>query len=251
MTYFLISLTNRCNKQCPYCVVKEWRNKPKQFPDKMAVEDLISFLKKEQQSNDIIELTGGEPTMFPDLELLLDWLRKQGTRVILRTNGLNLGEWRRNYNNLIIVFAKHDSNDSYMSERKKYLLPQDLVLDGIPKHIMQKEQGKPIFVNDEISPLTSHPFDRMFFVTNDGKIRFAPCCKEDMGELLHFADIVAPKRYPVCLRHPPLSLRQRGISIPADLVKHLQMGVCINAGIVHLISFCLNPDLQDLRIDPM
>jgi MoaA/NifB/PqqE/SkfB family radical SAM enzyme len=158
-----------------------WRNKPKEFPDKMTAKDLISFLDKELQADDVAEITGGEPTMFPELETLLDWLRERGARVILRTNGLYLSEWRRNYGNLVVVLAKHDSSEDYMSGRKKHLLPQDLVIEGIPEHIRQKEPAKPIFVNDETSPLRTHPFDRMFFITNDGKIRCCPICDEDMG----------------------------------------------------------------------
>jgi len=180
MTYFLLSLTNKCNKHCGYCVVKRWRNNP-DFPDKAAAEDFISFLEKEFERGDAVELTGGEPTLFPGLETLLDWLREHGARAILRTNGLHLGEWRKNYGNLIVVLAKHNSGEDYMSERKKHLLPCDHVMESIPENIRQEEDYKPVFVNDESSPLASQRFGKAFFITNDGKIRFMPCCEEDMG----------------------------------------------------------------------
>jgi hypothetical protein len=126
---------------------------------------------------------------------LLDWLQKHGAKTILRTNGSKLGEWRKKFPNMIAVLAKHDSNDAYMAERKKYLLPWDLVLDIIPEHIKQKEKGgTPVFVNDSTSPLREHPFKRMFFVTNDGRIRNSPCCEKDMGTVWDFR----PKRYHCC-----------------------------------------------------
>jgi len=193
MTYFLISLTNKCNKSCDYCVVKQWRNNP-DFPDKITAGDLILFLGKELQAGDVAELTGGEPTLFPDLTVLLDWLKKHGAKAIIRTNGLNLGGWRRCYDNLIVVLARHDSDEDYMGKRKKHLLPQDLVLDGIPEHVKQKEQGKPVFVNDETSPLTSHPFAKAFFITPDGKIKFMPCCNEDLGTVWD----CKPRKYHCC-----------------------------------------------------
>jgi Molybdenum cofactor biosynthesis enzyme len=185
MTYFLISLTNKCNKQCDYCVVKQWLNNP-DFPDKATAKDFISFLEKEFNPGDVVELTGGEPTLFPDLTVLLDWLKEHEAKAIIRTNGLNLGDWRRCYDNLVAVLAKHDSSDGYIAERKKYLLPQDLVLDGIPEHIKQKEQNKPIFMTDETSPLASHPFTKAFFITNDGKVKFMPCVDRDMGTVWDF-----------------------------------------------------------------
>jgi len=193
ITYFLISLTNRCNKHCEYCVVKRWVNNL-EFPDKMKTEDLIAFLKKEFQAGDVVELTGGEPTLFLDLEMLLSWLKEHEARVILRTNGLHLSKWRGNYDNLVVVLAKHDSGDDYMNERKKYLLPCDLVLDGIPENIKQKKRFEPVFIADETSPLTSHPFKKTCFISADGKVKSMPCCSEDMGTVWDYT----PRLYRCC-----------------------------------------------------
>jgi len=197
MTYFLLSITNKCGKACGYCVVKPWRNNP-DFPDKVTAEDLTAFLGKELQAGDAVELTGGEPTMFPGLQTLLAWLKEHGAKVILRTNGLHLGEWRKSYYNLVVVLAKHDSDTAYMNERKKHLLPCDLVLDGIPDGIKQKEPLKPVFKPDGASPANSHPFNKMMFITNDGKIRFAPCCDDDMGTVWGYK----PALYHCCRECP-------------------------------------------------
>jgi len=193
MTYFLISLTNRCNKSCDYCVVKQWVNNP-DFPDKATAEDFIMFLGKELQSGDVVELTGGEPTLFPDLTMLLDWLKEHKAKVIIRTNGLNLGGWRKCYGNLVVVLARHDSDEDYMAARKKHLLPQDLVLDGIPEHIKQKEPFKPVFVTDKTSPLDSYPFTKARFVSADGKVKFMACCSEDLGTVWDYK----PREYQMC-----------------------------------------------------
>jgi len=197
MNYFLISLTNKCNKACDYCVVEQWRNNP-DFPDKITVRDLIAFLKNELQAGDVVELTGGEPTLVHDFELLLDWLNEHRAKVILRTNGLNLGEGRKSYDNIIVVLARHDSSEGYIAERKKYLLPCDLVLDGIPENIKQKDPLKPVFVNDDASPLKDYPFEEMRFITNDGKVKFAPCCNDDMGTVWDYR----PRNYHCCRECP-------------------------------------------------
>jgi len=185
MTYFLISITNRCNKDCSYCVVKQWLNNP-EYPDKATAGDFISFLEREINKGDVVELTGGEPTLFHGLTMLLDFLKDSCAKVILRTNGLCLGEWRKDYPNMIVVLARHDSNDDYIAERKKYLLPCDIVVDKIPENKMQKEANKPIFINDTENPLSSHPFNRALFITADGNIRFMPCISESMGTIWDF-----------------------------------------------------------------
>lgn len=193
MTYFLLSITNKCNKACPYCVVKPWLNNP-EYPDKATAADFILFLKKEFQSGDAVELTGGEPTLFPDLEKMLDWLKERAAKVILRTNGLNLGEWRKKYSNLIVVLAKHDSTDGYMRDRKKHLLAHDLTIESIPESIKQKSPFKAVFAKSEESPWEEHPFERSFFVSADGKVRAMACCSNDMGTVWNYK----PRKYQVC-----------------------------------------------------
>jgi len=185
MTYFLISLTNKCNKACPYCVVKLWLNNP-EFPDKATSADFIKFLEKEMQFGDVVELTGGEPTLFHDLPNLLGRLKEHGAKIIMRTNGFMLGEWRKDYPNMIVVFSQHDSSEDYVVERKKCLLPHDRFVDKIPENKMQKENHKPIFIPDDDDSLTSHPFSRALFITADGNVRFMPCMGKSMGTIWDF-----------------------------------------------------------------
>ena len=188
MTYFLLSLTNACNKSCDYCVVKKWRNNP-DFPDKITFDDIRKFLDDRLYANDVVELTGGEPTLFSGLIYLLNYLKDKNAKVILRTNGAGLNAWRKDYPNMTVALAKHDSAEEYIAKSKQWLLPHDLVLDGIPEHIRQKEQDKPIFVNDETSPYDRHDFANAYFITADGKVRFMPCCKDDMGTVWDFQPI--------------------------------------------------------------
>jgi len=185
MTYFLLSLTNKCNKSCAYCVVKPWLNNP-EYPDKAKAEDFLTFLGKEMREGDVVELTGGEPTLLPKLWDMLDWLQERGAKTILRTNGIGLRILRKSYKNLIVVLARHNSEEDYWQSRKDCLLPHDLAIDGIPEHLIQREDCKPVFVNNETSPLKSHPFTKAYFITSDGKVRFMPCVSKDMGTIWDF-----------------------------------------------------------------
>ncbi|MDR3000270.1 MAG: radical SAM protein [Fibromonadaceae bacterium] len=197
MKYFLLSITNTCNKSCDYCVVKPWLNNP-EFPDKATAQDFISFLSKEMRVGDVVEITGGEPTLFPELIKLLEFLKKNEAKVILRTNGALLDKWRADYENMVVVLAKHNTDDHTIERLKRYLLPQDLVIDDIPGDIMQKEQDKPIFKADNISPLKTHSFAKMFHVTNDGKVRAMSCSKWDMGTIWDYK----PQNYLCCPKCP-------------------------------------------------
>jgi len=183
MTYFLLSVTNTCNKSCDYCVVKPWLNNTK-YPDKINAAHIIRFLGGQMEPGDIAEITGGEPTLWPDLFTLLDWLKDHGAKVILRTNGINLGAWREIYDNMVVVLARHDSDGAYMAARQKYLMPCDLAKGSMPEEQKQKEFAKPVFKCDEESPLGTHGINRAFHITNDGNIRFMPCMNVSMGNLI-------------------------------------------------------------------
>lgn len=183
MTYFLISLTNKCNKSCDYCVVKQWRNNPA-YPDKITAEDVIAFLAKEARAGDIVELTGGEPTLFPNLNNLLDFCKELRLKVIMRTNGLNLGEWRKEYDNLTIVFAKHDSSEEYMEKRKKHLFSQDIIEEYIDGKKVSSDSLVPEFKTNDTSPLNSHGITKPFFITADGNVRFMPCVEQSWGNII-------------------------------------------------------------------
>jgi len=193
MTYFLLSITNTCNKSCDYCVVRPWLNNP-EYPDKITAADIMDFLEKEMRPGDIVELTGGEPTLFPDLLLLLEWLKERNAKVIMRTNGFRLDSWRKEFPNMVVALTRHNNDSAYMEERKRHLLPWDRIIDKIPDDEMQKEQDRPVFKKSKDNPLTAHPFKRMFFITNDGKIRFMSCCKEDMSTVWDYK----PREYCCC-----------------------------------------------------
>lgn len=75
-----------CNFRCPFCQNSGLVLHPSQQPE-IAVEEVLSFLKKRQGILEGVCITGGEPTLSADLEDLIRDIRALGYPVKLDTNG--------------------------------------------------------------------------------------------------------------------------------------------------------------------
>ncbi len=77
-----------CNLRCPYChnpgLVFQCDN-----GESISEVDLFAFLKARQRKLDGVCVTGGEPTLQPELPEFLEKLRRLGYAVKLDTNGTN------------------------------------------------------------------------------------------------------------------------------------------------------------------
>jgi len=77
-----------CNMRCPFC-----HNAPLVlFPDtqpQISQEDFFTFLKKRRGILEGVCITGGEPTLAPDLSQFIEKIRAFGYRIKLDTNGTN------------------------------------------------------------------------------------------------------------------------------------------------------------------
>ena len=76
---------NGCNFRCPYCHNAELLDGNAE--EVLTVERLLAFLKKRQGILDGVCITGGEPTLHPELPELLRSIRELGFSVKLDTNG--------------------------------------------------------------------------------------------------------------------------------------------------------------------
>lgn len=135
--FLQISLTNECNFSCWHCPMKEWRNsgRPK-FPLKNS--ELLPFLEKfVDPKRWIVELTGGEPTLYEGFDELLEWLSGKGYYTLVKTNGSNT---IKKYGNVKVCSAFHRLNEppAYFDEI--------LIVDRIKreeKEAFCKEHGIP------------------------------------------------------------------------------------------------------------
>ena len=74
-----------CNFRCPFCHNSELI--PRQGEPLMDMEDFLTFLGKRKGMLDGVCVSGGEPTLCPELEELLGRIKDLGFAVKLDTNG--------------------------------------------------------------------------------------------------------------------------------------------------------------------
>lgn len=74
-----------CNFRCPFCHNSDLL--PGAGQDFMTVEEFLSFLESRKGLLDAVCVSGGEPTLQPDLEALLRSIKAMSYHVKLDTNG--------------------------------------------------------------------------------------------------------------------------------------------------------------------
>lgn len=84
-----ILFTRGCNLRCAYCHNPELLEYNAAQPDAISEAELEDFLEKRKGRLDGIVITGGEPTLQPDLASFCAKLKKMGYQVKLDTNGTN------------------------------------------------------------------------------------------------------------------------------------------------------------------
>ncbi|HSA06947.1 MAG TPA: anaerobic ribonucleoside-triphosphate reductase activating protein [Candidatus Gastranaerophilales bacterium] len=83
-----IIFTQGCNFACSYCHNKELI-RTKQYNNIVTPEEILSFLKERRKKIDAVVITGGEPTLQPDLISFIKQIKTLGFLVKLDTNGSN------------------------------------------------------------------------------------------------------------------------------------------------------------------
>jgi pyruvate formate lyase activating enzyme len=81
-----IVFTQGCNFRCPYCHNPELVD-PAQYGPILPEGEVISFLEKRRGKLDGVTLTGGEPTLQPDIDRFLQEIKGMGYFIKVDTNG--------------------------------------------------------------------------------------------------------------------------------------------------------------------
>ncbi|MBR2984915.1 MAG: anaerobic ribonucleoside-triphosphate reductase activating protein [Clostridia bacterium] len=82
-----VVFTRGCNFRCPFCHNSSLVNGV--APQKIQSEDFFAFLNKRRGLLDGVCITGGEPTLNPDLPDFIRKIKDMGLLVKLDTNGTN------------------------------------------------------------------------------------------------------------------------------------------------------------------
>lgn len=86
-------LTDQCNLRCKHCYQENETCKCMSYKDAVkALDKLTEYLDTKKDFVPQINLTGGEPLLYPNLFALVDEIRRRGYKWALLTNGLLLLE---------------------------------------------------------------------------------------------------------------------------------------------------------------
>ena len=100
-----------CNLRCPFCHNASLAL-PRGEVRGMPPDELLSFLQKRRGRLQGVCVTGGEPTLCPDLPDLLRQIRLLGFEVKLDTNGTNPGMLRALLNEGLVDYVAMDIKNS-------------------------------------------------------------------------------------------------------------------------------------------
>ncbi len=120
-----IIFTQGCNFQCQFCYnpmlvgpigkfkdtkPPEKRGKQKGHPylDSINEDDLFVFLKTRKGKLDAVVITGGEPTLHPDLLEFIRKIKALGYKVKVDTNGTNPGMLKKLIGNKLVDYIAMD-----------------------------------------------------------------------------------------------------------------------------------------------
>ena len=84
-------LTEDCNLACPICFAGSRPGRNRYLPADAVLSSVDAALEREGGRLDLVMLSGGEPTIHPEIEQIVDALvQRPVTRVVVNTNGLRI-----------------------------------------------------------------------------------------------------------------------------------------------------------------
>lgn len=88
----LIEITDHCNLRCPICYADSGPHRPG-FRDLAAVERMLDAVVANEGEPDVVQISGGEPTLHPDFFAILDAAKRRPIRhLMINTNGLRIAK---------------------------------------------------------------------------------------------------------------------------------------------------------------
>ena len=137
-----IIFTQGCNMRCPFC--QNSTLIPIQTSDEsnfVSEEEIINYLKKRKNVINGITISGGEPTIQPDLKDFISRIKQIGTDVKLDTNGMNYEVLKELIDEKLVDYVAMDIKNS-ISKYGKTSGVKGIATDNILKSIELLKQGK-------------------------------------------------------------------------------------------------------------
>lgn len=152
--HIAISLTDVCNRRCTYCYVTEERLSCNKLVDPSILLTNLERLYNEHHFR-LVTILGGEPSLYPKLEKIVESIAKIGFELIIQTNGtLNTQRIReiRTYNIKAISYSLDSPNKS-VNDRLRFPGSFELVQKGIN---FCKEEKIPIRICSVVSKVNEN-----------------------------------------------------------------------------------------------
>jgi 7,8-dihydro-6-hydroxymethylpterin dimethyltransferase len=123
----VIEITDRCNLACPTCYAMSSPHYGR-HRTVVEVERMLDIIVANEGQPDVVQISGGEPTIHPDFFNILDIAKKKPIRhLMVNTNGIMIAK--------DFEFAKRLA--SYMPDFEIYLQ-----FDSFKKNVLEKMRGK-------------------------------------------------------------------------------------------------------------
>lgn len=86
----ILEITDRCNLRCPVCYAASGPERDR-YHDLASVEAMLDAIVANEGEPDVVQISGGEPTLHPDFFAILDAAKRRPIRhLMLNTNGLRI-----------------------------------------------------------------------------------------------------------------------------------------------------------------
>jgi hypothetical protein len=86
----VIEITDHCNLRCPICYADSGPHRP-DFRDLATVERMLDAVVTNEGEPDVVQLSGGEPTLHPDFFAILDSAHRRPIKhLMVNTNGIRI-----------------------------------------------------------------------------------------------------------------------------------------------------------------
>jgi uncharacterized radical SAM superfamily Fe-S cluster-containing enzyme len=129
----IIEITEKCNLRCPVCFADSKQGVSLPFE---TVKKMIDLYVECEGAPEVLQISGGEPTIHPDIFRILKYLGRKGIKYpMLNTNGIMLAEYD---------FAKEisltmDDGDSILGRPLIYMQ-----FDGVTEETVIALRGRPL-----------------------------------------------------------------------------------------------------------
>jgi hypothetical protein len=86
----LLEITDHCNLKCPICYAASGPSRP-EFRSMEQIERMLDMIVRNEGKPDVVQISGGEPTLHPDFFRVLDAAKKRPIQhLMVNTNGIRI-----------------------------------------------------------------------------------------------------------------------------------------------------------------